>query len=94
VVVYGVVLKWGLNAGWGERSDASNNPPPTARRVWSQVSGRFLPYWMWLGIVGTVWQIVSLSDATARLGAALALPVFAWIAASTWIEGQHRDGND
>jgi hypothetical protein len=64
--VMAILFPVALDCRWGERPDAEASPPPSARRMWSRASDRFLLWWMWLGVVATVGWVVELVTGTYR----------------------------
>jgi hypothetical protein len=89
--VMAILFPVALDRRWGERPDAEASPPPSARRMWSRASDRFLLWWMWLGVVATVGWVVELVTGTYRSWrTVLVIPCGIWFATTTWAERRRR----
>jgi hypothetical protein len=74
----------GVKRRWGERPDAEAQPPPSARRMWSLASGRFLLWFMRLGVAGTGVLVVGFVAGVDRSWAVvLGVPCGIWLATTT-----------
>jgi hypothetical protein len=89
--VTAMLLVVGLKRRWGERPDAEASPPPSARRIWSRASDRFLLWWMWFGVAATVVSALELVTGADRSWApALAVAFGSWWVTTTWGERRRR----
>ena len=81
----------GLKRRWGQRPEAEASPDPTARRIWSRASDRFLLGFMWLGIGGTVsWAVGLITGVDESWRAAIGIACGVWLATTTWAERRRR----
>jgi hypothetical protein len=89
--VAAMLLVVGLKRRWGERPDPEASPPPSARRMWSRASDRFLLWWMWFGVAAAVVSAVELVTGADRSWAlVLAGACGIWGATTMWAERRRR----
>jgi hypothetical protein len=89
--VAAMLLFVGLKRQWGVRPDAEAQPPPSARRMWSRASDRFLLWWMWLGVAATVvWAVELVTGADLSWPMVLGVLCGIWLATTTWAERRRR----
>jgi hypothetical protein len=93
--VVAVLFALGLKRRWGQRSGAEIYPAPTARRIWSRTSDRFLLGGVVLGIASALASAVGLlTGSDSPLVALLGLGASGWLAGPTWVERKRRRKSD
>ena len=90
----GLLFALSINGRWGrhfERPDASSQPLPSGRRMWSRTSDRFL--W-WMRLLGLLSSVAStgelLAGGTDILNGLFGLAASVWLVATSWNELHRR----